>query len=135
LGKRLEFAIIFAGTTPQCIIRDGPPVSEVLVMSWLYLFFAGLFEIGWAVGFKLGASPAKPGVLALTIVSLILSMVLLALAMKELPFGTAYAVWTGIGVAGTFIIGLSCFGDPVNPVRIASFVFLLLGLIGLKLSS
>ncbi|MBX9940725.1 MAG: multidrug efflux SMR transporter [Candidatus Obscuribacterales bacterium] len=104
-------------------------------MSWLYLFFAGLFEIGWAVGFKLGASPAKPGWLALTIVSLILSMVLLALAMKELPFGTAYAVWTGIGVAGTFIIGLCCFSDPVNPLRLVSFVFLLLGLIGLKLAS
>lgn len=103
-------------------------------MSWMILFLAGLCEVGWALGFKLGAGFSKPWVLGFTVLTLVASMWLLSLAMKNIAFGTVYAVWTGIGVVGTFILGVLMFQDPITPWRAASVLLVLLGLIGLKIS-
>ncbi len=104
-------------------------------MSWLILFVAGFFEIAWAVGLKQLDGLSKPWVLVGTLVAIVLSMGLLACAMKNVPLGTAYAVWTGIGAIGTFIVGIIWFGDSMSFARVASALCVLLGLIGLKLST
>ena len=101
-------------------------------MSWLFLFLAGLCEVAWAVGLKTVSS--GPWNIALTAVTLVLGMYLLALAVKGIPLGTAYAIWTGIGVIGTFVIGVIWFNEPVNAARIVSVMLILAGLTGLKLS-
>ncbi len=103
-------------------------------MSWILLFLAGLCEVGWALGFKLEAGFGKPWILALTVLTLVASMWLLSLAMKDIAFGTVYAVWTGIGVLGTFILGVLMFHDPITPWRAFSVLLVLRGRIGLKLS-
>lgn len=100
-------------------------------MSWLFLFLAGLCEVAWAVGLKHTSSLHS---IIITVVTLVLGMWLLALAVKSIPLGTAYAIWTGIGVIGTFIIGIIWFQEPVNAARIISVALILFGLIGLKLS-
>lgn len=104
-------------------------------MSWLILFVAGLFEIVWAVGLRQVDGFSKPWVLAGTLLAIVLSMVLLAVAMKNVPLGTAYAVWTGIGAIGTFIVGIIWLGDSMTLARVASALCVLIGLIGLKLST
>lgn len=104
------------------------------LMSWIILILAGLFEVGWAVGFKLEAGPSKPLLLFLTVVSLVLSMALLSYAMRELSLGTAYAVWTGIGVLGTFFLGIFFFQESAGLLRIASVTLILVGLLGLKMT-
>ncbi|MBX9688811.1 MAG: multidrug efflux SMR transporter [Candidatus Obscuribacterales bacterium] len=103
-------------------------------MSWLILFLAGLFEIAWSVGLKSLDGSNRPWLLSACIVSIILSMGLLSLAMKNLPLGTAYAIWTGIGALGSFAAGVILFQEPLNAGRTISMLFLLLGIIGLKLS-
>lgn len=102
-------------------------------MTWLILFLAGLFEIGWAIGLKYtdGFTRLWPSVL--TVVSMVVSVLLLGLALKELPVGTAYAVWTGIGAVGTAILGIILFGDPATAVRLACIGLILAGIVGLKL--
>jgi quaternary ammonium compound-resistance protein SugE len=81
-------------------------------MSWVYLFTAGLFEIGWPVGLKWAQEPRKPLVgVTLAVLSMAISGALLFLAQKQIALGTAYAVWTGIGAAGTFLVGIWLFGD------------------------
>src|SRR5918998_6804503 len=104
-------------------------------MAWIYLFFAGLFEIGWAVGLKYtqGFSRLLPSVW--TIASMVVSLGLLGLALKELPVGTAYAVWTGIGTIGTAVLGIALFGEPATAMRLACIALILAGIIGLKLVS
>ncbi len=104
-------------------------------MSWLILFVAGLFEIGWAVGLKLSDNFSKPLPTLFTVVCLIASMVLLGLAMRTLPLGTAYAVWTGIGAVGTVLIGMAWFGDPFTYVRVICIAMIVGGILGLKLSA
>ncbi len=104
-------------------------------MSWLILFVAGLFEIIWAVGLKQIDGFSRPWVLVGTLAAIVLSMVLLAVAMKNVPLGTAYAVWTGIGAIGTFIVGIIWLGDSMTLTRVASALCVLIGLIGLKLST
>ena len=101
-------------------------------MAWLYLFFAGLFEIGWAVGLKYteGFSRLVPSLL--TIAAMILSLALLGLALKTLPVGTAYAVWTGIGAVGTAALGIYLFGEPATAARMASIGLIVAGIVGLK---
>lgn len=91
-------------------------------MSWIILFFAGLFEVGWAVGLKYTDGFSRPLPTALTIAAMAISLGLLGLAMKELPLGTAYAIWTGVGAVGTVIAGIillaspwRCSGWPVSP--------------------
>ena len=102
-------------------------------MAWIYLTIAGLFEIGWAIGLKYteGFTRLLPSVW--TIVSMILSIVLLGLALKTLPVGTAYAVWTGIGAVGTAILGIALFGDPAGFARLACIGLIVAGIVGLKL--
>jgi quaternary ammonium compound-resistance protein SugE len=104
-------------------------------MSWLILFVAGLLEVAWAVGLKHVDGLSRPWVLVGTLTATVLSVVLLAIAMKNLPLGTAYAVWTGIGAIGTFVIGIIWLGDSMTTARILSALCVLIGLIGLKLST
>ena len=104
-------------------------------MSWIILFFAGLFEVGWAVGLKYTEGFTRPLPTALTIAAMAASLGLLGLAMKELPLGTAYAIWTGVGAIGTVIAGVILFGESMALVRIASVALILCGLVGLKISA
>ncbi|WP_138517537.1 quaternary ammonium compound efflux SMR transporter SugE [Limnobacter alexandrii] len=103
-------------------------------MSWLILFVAGLFEIVWAIGLKYtdGFTRFVPSVI--TLIAAAISFGLLGLAMKTLPVGTAYSVWVGIGAAGTVLMGVLLFSEPVNALRIGSVVLIVLGVLGLKLS-
>ncbi|MCP1622828.1 quaternary ammonium compound efflux SMR transporter SugE [Pseudomonas nitroreducens] len=103
-------------------------------MSWFILFVAGLFEVGWAVGLKYTEGFTRPIPTALTILAIITSMGLLGLAMRNLPLGTAYAIWTGVGAVGTVIVGIVLFGESMAPVRLLSVALILCGLVGLKLS-
>ncbi|MEB0042020.1 MULTISPECIES: quaternary ammonium compound efflux SMR transporter SugE [unclassified Pseudomonas] len=103
-------------------------------MSWIILVFAGLFEVGWAVGLKYTDGFSRPLPTALTVTAMIISLSLLGLAMKELPLGTAYAIWTGVGAIGTVIAGIILFGESMTLFRLASVGLILCGLVGLKLS-
>lgn len=103
-------------------------------MSWTILFLAGLFEIGWAVGLKFTEGFTCPIPTALTIAAMLASLGLLGLAMKELPLGTAYAVWTGVGAVGTVIAGIVLFGESMSLFRLSSVLLICIGLLGLKLS-
>ena len=104
-------------------------------MSWIILFFAGLFEVGWAVGLKYTDGFSKPLPTVLTIAAMAISLGLLGLAMKELPLGTAYAIWTGVGAVGTVIAGIILFGESMALFRLASVALIICGLIGLKISA
>jgi quaternary ammonium compound-resistance protein SugE len=101
-------------------------------MNWLILFFAGLLEIVWAVELKFtdGFSKFWPSVL--TIAAMIGSIFLLSLAMRTIPLGTAYAVWTGIGAVGVAIFGMIVFGEPRSAIRIACILLIVAGIVGLK---
>ena len=104
-------------------------------MNWIYLFLAGLCEIGWPLGLKLSQTTTNRfNWIVFAIVAMGLSGVFLWLAQKTIPMGTAYAVWTGIGAAGAFILGILLFEDPVNFYRIMSVMLIIVGVIGLKLS-
>ena len=101
--------------------------------SWMYLFIAGLFEVGWPLGFKLSQTTRyKVAFIAFAVVSMALSGFFLWIAQKNIPIGTAYVVWTGIGAAGTFLIGVLFFGDPASLLRILSFLLIVFGIVGLK---
>ena len=104
-------------------------------MDWIILLIAGLFEISWAIGLKYshGFSQIVPSVL--TVICMIASFYFLALALKSLPLGTAYAVWTGIGTLGTVILGIVLFKEPVTAVRIFCIALIVSGITGLKLIS
>jgi quaternary ammonium compound-resistance protein SugE len=104
-------------------------------MDWIILFIAGLFETAWAIGLKYtdGLTRLWPSVG--TLIAMIISVVLLGIAMKNLPVGTAYAVWTGIGAVGTVILGIVLFNEPVNVGRIFSIILIIAGIIGLKFVS
>ena len=104
-------------------------------MSWISLFFAGRFEVGWAVGLKYTDGFSRPLPTALTVGAMIISLGLLGLAMKELPLGTAYAIWTGVGAVGTVIAGIILFGESMALFRLASVALIIAGLIGLKISA
>jgi quaternary ammonium compound-resistance protein SugE len=103
-------------------------------MSWIILFFAGLFEVCWAVGLKYTDGFTRPIPTLLTVGAIVVSLALLGLAMKELPLGTAYAIWTGVGAVGTVIAGVLLFGESMAPIRLLSVALIVAGLIGLKLS-
>ena len=104
-------------------------------MAWLYLLVAGLLEVAWAVGLKYAEGFTRLWPSVWTGVALVLSMVLLAAAVRTLPLGTAYAVWTGIGAVGTAALGILLFGEPASPARLACIGLIVAGLIGLKLTS
>jgi quaternary ammonium compound-resistance protein SugE len=101
-------------------------------LAWLYLLLAGLAEIGWAVGLKYTAGFSRPLPSIATIAGMTVSFYLLALAMREIPLGTAYAVWTGIGAIGTVILGMILFGESRDLARLACIALILAGVIGLK---
>lgn len=104
-------------------------------MAWIILLFAGLLEVVWAVGLKYthGFTRLTPSII--TITAIIASMGLLAYAMRDLPAGTAYAIWTGIGAVGTAIFGVIFLGESANMFRLLSLGLIVMGLIGLKISS
>lgn len=104
-------------------------------MAWIWLSLAGLLEVGWAVGLKVSQGFSKPLPTAVTVVFMIVSLWLLALALRTIPLGTGYAVWTGIGAIGTALVGIVAFGESTSPARLASIALVLAGLVGLKLSS
>jgi quaternary ammonium compound-resistance protein SugE len=102
-------------------------------MAWVVLFVAGLFEVGWAVAFKYteGFTRFWPSVIAA--VSVVVSLGLLGIALRTLPLGTAYTVWTGIGAIGTVVLGIVLFGESANALRLACVGLILVGIIGLRL--
>ncbi len=105
------------------------------MQAWLILFLAGLAEIGWVIGLKYSEGFSKLTASAFTIVSLAASMLLLGWAVRSLPIGTAYAVWTGIGAIGAAIAGLALFGESANPIRLLCIGLIITGVVGLKLST
>jgi quaternary ammonium compound-resistance protein SugE len=120
--------------------RATPPLTarlELLVQStaWLVLVVAGLLEVVWAIGLKYTAGFTRLVPSVVTLAAMVGSVVLLGLAMKSLPVGTAYAVWVGIGAVGTVILGIVLFGEPVNVVRLLSVAMIVAGIVGLKLAS
>ena len=102
-------------------------------MAWIVLFVAGLFEVGWAVGLKYteGFSRLWPSVG--TVASMIVSLGLLGLALRTLPLGTAYAIWTGVGTVGTAVLGIMLFHEAADPIRLVCMGLILAGIVGLKL--
>lgn len=104
-------------------------------MNWGILILAGFFEIFWAVGLKYTDGFTKLLPSFLTILAMLISFYLLSISLKTLPLGTAYAVWVGIGTIGTVIAGIILFGDSMNIIRIISIAFILLGIIGLKITT
>lgn len=102
-------------------------------MAWIILLVAGLFEIGWAVGLKYTHGFTRPLASVLTIACVVLSMGLLGLAVRTLPLGTAYAIWTGIGTVGTVFLGILLFGEQATPARLLCIGLIVAGIIGLKL--
>ncbi|MCA9131881.1 MAG: quaternary ammonium compound efflux SMR transporter SugE [Planctomycetales bacterium] len=103
-------------------------------MSWIYLVFAGFLEIGWAIGLKYteGWSRLWPSIITLAI--MIASFYCLALAVKEIPIGTGYAIWTGIGAVGTASLGILLFGEPASAVRLLCIAAIIAGIVGLKMA-
>ncbi len=104
-------------------------------MAWIYLALAGLFEVGWAVGLKYTEGFTRPWPTAATAVAIVLSMTLLGLALRTLPIGTAYAIWTGIGTVGTALLGIWLFGEPATALRLVCIGLILAGIVGLKIVS
>lgn len=104
-------------------------------MSWYLLILAGVFEVGWAIGLEYSDGLSKPVPTLATAAALVVSMVLLAQAVKELPIGTAYAVWTGIGAVGTASLGILLFDEPATLARIGFISVILVGIVGLHVVS
>lgn len=104
-------------------------------MSWIYLIIAGIFEIGWPVGLKMAQTPGKSVLgIVIAVVCMALSGYLLFLAQKVIPMGTAYAIWTGIGAAGAFIVGIYLYNDPASFFRILGVMLIVGGVVMLKIA-
>ncbi len=104
-------------------------------LAWGLLVLAGLFEVAWAIGLKYTEGFTRPGPTAATVVCMLISMGLLGLVSRQLPIGTAYAVWTGIGVFGTAVLGMYLFGESTAALRLLCLGLILTGIVGLKLTS
>ena len=104
-------------------------------MNWLFLLIAGIFETGWAIGLKYSQGFSKPLPSVLTLAGMIASFYFLSLALKDLPLGTAYAIWTGIGTVGTVFLGVLIWKEPMDAIRFLCVGLILAGIIGLKLIS
>jgi quaternary ammonium compound-resistance protein SugE len=102
-------------------------------MHWIYLFLAGVLEIVWAVGLKYSDGFSKPVPSVITGVALVVSMLFLALALRTIPVGTGYAIWTGIGAVGTAILGIVLFAEPATAARLGCIGLIVAGIVGLKL--
>jgi quaternary ammonium compound-resistance protein SugE len=105
------------------------------VMDWLLLAVAGLLEVAWAIGLKYTDGFTRLGPSAGTLAAMVASVVLLAIAMRTIPVGTAYAVWTGIGAVGTVVLGITLFGEPASVARLACIALVVAGIVGLKVSA
>ncbi len=101
-------------------------------MAWAILFLAGLFEIGWAVGLKYTMGFTRVGPSVATLVAMVASLALLSIAVRTLPIGTAYAMWTGIGTVGAAILGIALFREPATPLRVVCILLIVVGIVGLK---
>ncbi len=104
-------------------------------MAWFILVVAGLLETAWAVGLKYTEGFTRPWPSAITIVGIVISMFLLSVAARELPIGTAYSVWVGIGAAGAVVFGVVLFGEPANLGRLFFLALLLIAIVGLKITA
>jgi quaternary ammonium compound-resistance protein SugE len=102
-------------------------------MAWVVLFLAGLFEIGWAVGLKYSQGFDRFWPSLATLLSMAISLSLLGIALRSLPLGTAYAIWTGIGTVGTVVLGIAIFGEPATAARLMCAGLIVTGIVGLKL--
>jgi quaternary ammonium compound-resistance protein SugE len=105
------------------------------VSGWAALLAAGLLEIGWALGLKYSDGLTRFWPTAATVAAIALSFAMMAVALRSLPFGTAYAVWTGIGAVGSIIVGMLLYSEPTDPARIVCLTLIIVGMIGLKLGS
>jgi quaternary ammonium compound-resistance protein SugE len=105
------------------------------VSGWAALLTAGLLEVGWALGLKYSDGLTRFWPTAATLTAIALSFALMAVALRSLPFGTAYAVWTGIGAVGSIIVGMLLYSEPTDPVRVVCLTLIVAGMIGLKLNS
>ena len=103
--------------------------------GWLALFAAGLLEIAWAFGLKYSDGLTRFWPTLATVLAILASFSLMALALRSLPFGTAYAIWTGIGAAGSIIVGMLVFSESADPIRIICLTLIVTGMVGLKLNS
>lgn len=104
-------------------------------MAWVILLLAGLLEIGWAIGLKYTDGFTKLMPTVLTATSMVASVVLLGIAVRTLPLGTAYAVWTGVGTVGTVILGIVLFAEPATAIRLGCISLIIAGIAGLKLAA
>jgi quaternary ammonium compound-resistance protein SugE len=104
-------------------------------MAWIILFIAGICEVVWAVGLKYTDGFTRLWPTVGTVAAMVISVWLLGVAMKSLPVGTAYAVWVGVGAVGTVVLGIVLLGEPANPARLVSVALIVLGVVGLKVSS
>lgn len=104
-------------------------------MAWLILLVAGLFEVVWAYSMKLSEGFTRPGASSVTLVMMIASFALLSMAMKTIPLGTAYAIWTGIGAVGAFVVGIVVLGEQLSVARVCAVVLIAAGLVLMKISS
>ena len=104
-------------------------------MAWVWLGVAGILEIVWAYALKQSAGFTRPVEAVIAVVAMIASFVVLSLAMKSLPLGTAYTIWTGIGAVGAFVLGVVVLGEAATPMRVVSAGLILAGIVGLKLAS
>ena len=102
-------------------------------MEWIYLLIAGFFGVAWAIGMKMSNGFTDVKISVLTVIGMIASFYFLALSLKHIPLGTAYAVWTGIGTVGTVIFGVILFKEPASVVRFLCIFLILAGIVGLKL--
>jgi len=112
-----------------------PSKGHNAVSGWLALLGAGLLEVAWALGLKYSDGLTRFWPTAATAVAILLSFGLMALALRTLPFGTAYAVWTGIGAVGSILIGMLLYSEPTDPIRILCLALIVVGMVGLKLNS
>jgi len=106
-----------------------------MTMPWIYLILAGLLEIVWAIGIKYTEGFSRPVPTIITVIAMAVSMYLLALSVRTLPVGTAYAIWVGIGAVGTAIMGMILFDEPAHWYRVVSLMCILIGIAGLKLTA
>lgn len=104
-------------------------------MAWFYVFIAGLLEVGWAMGLKYSEGFTKPLPAVITVILMIASFAFLGLALRQLPLGTAYAVWTGVGAVGAFLVGIMLLGEQVSVLRVLAAAMIVSGLVLMKLSS
>ncbi len=104
-------------------------------MEWIYLVVAGFLEVGWAMGMKYSHGFTKILPSILTVIGMVASFYFLSLSLKSLPLGNAYAIWTGIGTVGTVVLGIILFKEPINLMRLICIVFIVVGIVGLKIIS